>query len=318
MAGIAVGSGPNYSGVAVGADLISIQIASRFDDPDDCDPDPAPCTLSWTSDQIAAFDYVYDTLRHSHTIAAVNLSWGGGLYTSPCDAQQSATKASIDNLRSVGIASTISAGNDGALNALAAPACISSAISVGAVNDAGGIPSFSNRASFLSLWAHGASIGAPRWQSTGYVFASGTSMAAPHVAGVWAILRQAVPGVTVSDALAALQATGLPPIHASEAQTVYPQVMDAIAELLPDCSNGVDDDGDGFLDHPGRPGVRGCQRPQRAGPAAGLRRRRGQRLRRPHGLPGRPGLRQLPGPPRGPPVRRRHRQRRGRRNRLGR
>jgi subtilisin family serine protease len=39
---------------------------------------------------------------------------------------------------------------------------------------------------------------------------SGTSMAAPHVAGAWAVMRQRYPTKTVSEILGLLRATGQP------------------------------------------------------------------------------------------------------------
>jgi subtilisin family serine protease len=248
VAGIAVGAGASYPGVAPGASLIPIQVFSEFSG-SACSPDPSPCALSWTSDQIAALEYVFDTLRPLHAIASVNMSLGGAPYTSQaqCDAANGATKAAIDNLRSVDIATVIASGNSGYLDAIDEPGCISSAISVSATDDGDQIPSFSNAAAFLSLWAPGVVIGAPFFGSTGFANASGTSMATPHVAGAWATLRQAVPSASVEEILTALQDTGLP-IPDVYAETSRIRIAEALVSLLTDCSNGLDDDGDGLID----------------------------------------------------------------------
>ncbi len=220
VAGIAVGRDPGglgFHGVAPGASLIPIQVFSRFDSSSLCSPGPTPCILSWGSDQLAALEHVYD-LRNSLTIAAVNMSLGGGRYSAFCDDNLGPLKAAIDNLRSVGIATVIASGNDGATGQLSAPACISSAISVGASCDAGGgycpggvdtIAGYSNVASFLSLLAPGSLI-----QSSvpggAYASSNGTSMAAPHVAGAWALLRQRSPAIGVDTALRLLRDTAHP------------------------------------------------------------------------------------------------------------
>ncbi len=253
VAGIALGDGPQYDGVAVGADLISIQVASLVTSAFQCSPDPAPCLRIWESDQIAALDHVYDTFRLSHTIAAVNMSLGGTAYTSQsaCDSANTAIKTQIDNLRSVDIATVAAAGNAGLSNAVDEPACISSAVSVGAVNDFGNPATWSNSASFLSLWAPGVTVTAPRYQTTGYFAKSGTSMSTPHVAAAWAILRHAVSDATVDEVLAALQATGADvPGHS----TVSIRIHSAALDMLPVCGNGVDDDGDGLTDFGVDPG----------------------------------------------------------------
>jgi subtilisin len=211
VAGIAVGNGASYPGVARGAGLISIQVFSEFTDATQCAPNPAPCPLSYASDQVAALEYVYDTLRSLHPIAAVNLSLGGEAWTSQaaCDSANAATKAAIDNLRAVRIVTVAAAGNEGRTNAIDEPACISSAVSVGATDDHDHIAPFSNSATFLSLWAPGVAIHAPLYFTTGFVDASGTSMSAPHVAGAFAILREVAPFASVDRILASLQKTGV-------------------------------------------------------------------------------------------------------------
>jgi subtilisin family serine protease len=257
VAGIAAGDGPRFDGVARGADLIAIRVASEITDASACSPSPAPCARSYESDLIAALEEVYEELRFDWPIAAVNLSLGGAVWTSQpaCDAGNAVYKAVIDNLRSAGIATVAAAGNDGVTDGIAEPACISSAVSVSASNDTDGVASFANRAPFLSLWAPGVAIRAPLYETTGYANASGTSMAAPHVAGAWAILHGARPDAGVDEVLGALQATGAPMPHTSRIR-----IRAALDALTVACANGLDDDGDGFVDAAQDPGC--------AGPAA--------------------------------------------------
>ncbi len=208
VAGIAAGAGGSFSGVAKGANIIAIQVFSRFDSALDCFPYSAPCVMSWTSDQILAIERIY-ALRNTYNIAAVNLSLGGGRYynTSSCDSANPSMKAAIDTLRSVGIATVISSGNSYYSDSLSAPACISSAISVGATTKSDSVASYSNSASFLTLWAPGSSINSS--VPGGYGTKSGTSMAAPHVTGAWAVLKSNRPGASVDQILASLTSTGV-------------------------------------------------------------------------------------------------------------
>jgi subtilisin len=214
VAGIAAGNGAtagvSFSGVARGASIMAVQVFSRFTDPDDCFPDKPPCIASWSSDQIAAGERVY-ALRSTHTFASVNLSLGGRQYfnQSTCDSDFAPAKAIIDNLRSVGIATVIASGNERSTNSMSAPACISTAVSVGSTTKSDVLSSFSNVASFLSLLAPGGSINSSL-PGGAFGVKSGTSMATPHVTGTWALLRQVSPTASVSDILSALRSTGLP------------------------------------------------------------------------------------------------------------
>ena len=221
VAGIVAGkdyttNGPGYNGVANGANIIAIQVFSQFAGPDCTDFGlPSPCAFSYTSDLLLGLERVY-ALRSAFNIAAVNISLGGGQYTSHCDA--SSLKGIIDNLRLVDIATVIASGNSGYTTAMDEPACISTAVSVGATCDSAtagfgcaaidDIPDYSNIASFISLLAPGSLISSSTPGVNTFESWHGTSMAAPHVAGAWALMKQRDPGATVSTILAALQNTG--------------------------------------------------------------------------------------------------------------
>lgn len=229
VAGIAAGNSGTINGVARDAGIISIQICSRFSGADCSSAGlPSPCVFSYTSDQIEGLEHVY-SLRTTHNIAAANLSIGGELHSTHCDGDP--TKAAIDNLRSVGIATVIASGNDGSCNSISAPACISTAVSVGATTKSDSMASYSNYSqSLLSLFAPGSSI----YSSVpgGWAYKSGTSMAAPHVAGAWAILKQRTPFASVLEILNALKSTGTSIPNNCTGVGFYPQRrIDVLAGL---------------------------------------------------------------------------------------
>ena len=213
VAGIAAGRGTTFSGVARGANIISIQVFSRV--VGNCaGAGEDPCARTFFSDVMAGLNHVY-ALRNSTNIAAANMSLGGSSYTDQalCDAQNSSLKMAIDLLRSAGIASVIASGNGANTGApfipgIGTPACISSAVSVGNTTKSDTINPSSQTAPFLSLLAPGTSI-----QSSipggGFAFFDGTSMAAPHVAGAWAIIKQRAPSASVTTVLDALRTRGL-------------------------------------------------------------------------------------------------------------
>ncbi len=215
VAGIAAGNGSSYDGVARASDIIAIQVFTRFNDPADCDintpPDPnsAPCIGSNSSDLMAALDYVLDTL-HPHAadynIASVNMSLGGGRHTSNCDTEM--LKENIDNLILVDIATVIAAGNAGDRGAVSYPGCISTAVTIGSTTDADDISSFSNMHDMVDLLAPGSLIDSSI-PGGGFESMSGTSMAAPHVSGAWAIIKGVNPSAKVEDILTILESTGV-------------------------------------------------------------------------------------------------------------
>ncbi|MFI6743613.1 S8 family peptidase [Nonomuraea sp. NPDC050451] len=216
VAGIAAGrlaTGAPSNGVAPEAGILPIQVFSRVDNPMTCliGGVSAPCFLSYTSDQKLALEYVARVAK-THNVASVNMSLGGGgPYAQACDtdASAAAVKPEFDTLVGLGVAPVVAAGNNGFPNGVATPACISTAVAVGAIDDSDAPAGFTNRGPLLDLFAPGVNINSSVPNNT-YAEKSGTSMAAPHVAGMFALMKQAYPAFTVAQSLQRLQETGTP------------------------------------------------------------------------------------------------------------
>ncbi len=232
VAGAALGLDPAgvHNGVAPDAGLVSIMVYSNVNG------EPR----AYTSDVIAALDHVY-SLRGFYSFAAVNLSLGGRPFESnaSCDAANVARKAAIDLLRSIAVPTIAASGNNGYTDLVVEPACISSAISVGATNWLDGVSGFSNSAGFLSLLAPGQGV-ETTGMGGGFVLSSGTSISTPHVAGAWAAILEAVPGSNVAEVLFALQSTGQPIVD-DRNQLTTPRIDVAAAVMALDAGVDVDD-----------------------------------------------------------------------------
>jgi aqualysin 1 len=139
-----------------------------------------------TSGVIAGINWV----TNNHVKPAVaNMSLGGG----PSTALDTAVRNSI----SAGVTYTIAAGNSNTNASNASPARVGEAITVGSSTSSDARSSFSNYGSVVDIFAPGSSITSAWYTSnTATRTISGTSMAAPHVAGVAARYLQGNPGAS--------------------------------------------------------------------------------------------------------------------------
>ncbi len=199
VAGIAAGKSIYRAGVSKDSDIIAIQIFSYFP--------KKKSVLSYGSDQLKALEYVY-SLRNTYKIAAANMSLGGGEFSNFCN--DAYLYSIIKNLTDVGIATVISTGNEGHCNGISSPSCIENAISVGATRKDDLDANFSNwKTGMVDLFAPGVDImSATAGNDDSYGSYNGTSMAAPHVTGAWALIKQLEQGISVPDALKLLQSEG--------------------------------------------------------------------------------------------------------------
>lgn len=211
VAGIVAGKDDGsigFSGVAKEASIIAIQVFSYFSD---CN-----CIGAYDSDILAGMERA-QMLNGAFNVAAINLSLGGEPYNTQaqCDTNNPGYVDAIASLRAANIATAIAAGNDYSASSVDVPGCITGALSVGSTQDGSlgttvdQVSNFSNSASFLSLLAPGQFIYSAI-PGGGFENLAGTSMATPHVAGAWAVLKSANPSATVDQVFNALAATGKP------------------------------------------------------------------------------------------------------------
>ncbi len=93
---------------------------------------------AYASDMVEAWEWAvtHQNDDPNNPIMIISTSFGGGYFTSNCDAEVPAMTTAAQNAVNAGITLFVSSGNDGYCNGTAWPACITHVNSVGAVYDA--------------------------------------------------------------------------------------------------------------------------------------------------------------------------------------
>lgn len=202
------------AGVAPGVRLLSLDVFNQV-----------PGSSRPLADTIAiarAIDFTIQTQARFNTVA-MNLSLGisgvgsRGRCLTPID-------VFFGEAQAAGIMPIVASGNDGDPERVSIPACSPFAVSVGRVDDDDTVNGTSNSSRALDLLAPGTAITAAG------LTLSGTSMAAPHVAGAWAVLAAARADLSLGQILQALRDTGMPVVDARQGR-VTPRIrIDAALE----------------------------------------------------------------------------------------
>lgn len=186
--------GGEQHGIAKEADLVPVRVL-------DCNGEGP------ISGVVKALDWMVAD-HAAGTPAVANLSLGG----SPSSALDSAVRAAVDD----GITMVVAAGNDAVDACDSSPARVPAVLTVGATDTTDTRASFSNHGPCLDLFGPGEDI-VSAWHTseTATMTLSGTSMAAPHVAGAAAALLQADPSASPGQVTDRLLGSTTPGVVAS-------------------------------------------------------------------------------------------------------
>lgn len=198
IAGSGAASDGRYKGVAPGARLLIGKVCAT----DQCDDSAILAGMQWAASRAKV----------------INVSLGGP------DVGDDPLKTAVNTLTAqTGTLFVVAAGNEGTDGGVSSPATADAALAVGAVDKQDNLASFSNRgpradgAIKPDITAPGVGIvaalskdsGYPQY-TPGYTELSGTSMAAPHVAGSAAIMAQQHPNWAAPQLKAELMASAKP------------------------------------------------------------------------------------------------------------
>lgn len=202
LATIAVGNsytynGAKYQGIAPGARIVALRVDGGGNVSDATYEE----ALQWV---IAN--------RNQYNITVVNCSFGSGHYST--EAPRAIYADELAQLADAGVVIVSSSGNDGAQTpyGIEYPGADPNVFSVGSVTSSDVISKHTERGPILDILAPGENVPTAYLDSQDqpiYLTASGTSFAAPFIAGAAAIIKQIDPTFTAHDVISILRTSGI-------------------------------------------------------------------------------------------------------------
>lgn len=204
--------GGSNMGVAKGVNLVAVKVLG-------CDNSGSISSI------VGGLDWVAGQNTGGRKVINISInSYSRGTYQAYADA--------INRLAYANVPVVNSAGNQNDNACYHGPADVTAAIVVGATDANDRRANFSNYGSCVDIFAPGVDIYSADYNNTGgYVYMSGTSMAAPHVAGAVARLLEAQPSLSVAQVEQAL-------INNSTKNVVYDPAGSPNRLLFVDSSDG--------------------------------------------------------------------------------
>ncbi len=189
------GSPQPLQGIANGASIAAYQVFGL-----NTPGNPSSGIGAWDTDVVKAMEHAFTNRAafadQGAPLVAVNLSLGGGSFSTACDVQFPLYANATQQLGSVGVATVAAAGNGSQRDALMAPACVSEVIAVGSTSLEGSsetVSSFSSVDTGLDLLAPGEDLALLGLDGATSKDEQGTSFAAPQVAAAFALLADVQP-----------------------------------------------------------------------------------------------------------------------------
>jgi subtilisin family serine protease len=182
IAAAALDNGVGVAGLAGGARLMTLKVLDRYG-------------VGWYSDIAAGIVYAVDNGAH-----IINMSLGGA---EPSQALQDA----VDYAHARGVLVVAAAGNGD--TGVLYPAACEHVLAVAATDSDDARASFSNHGPQVDVAAPGVDIYSTWYRLDGYFTQSGTSMAAPHVSGLAALIWSADPALSLDQVTHAITSTAV-------------------------------------------------------------------------------------------------------------